>query len=188
MPFFFVTPVEYIRNQLINNQMLLSTLSSQLFICPRVVIRETISKSNVFGLWRGLTVTLLRDSIGCGSFFISFEYGRNNLPSLINQSSTHICTLLASGCMAGFSYWITSLPLDALKTLLQTQSCHSTVIARDILRSLLLKNGLIGMIRELYIGLPLAVIRGSPSAAVSLLTYSTIYQWCSTMSCRVTIN
>jgi len=182
--FIFVTPVEYIRNQLINNQMCRSKYSSQVLRRPKDIIRETICKSNFLGLWRGVTVTVLRDSIGCGSFFVSFEYGRHHLPSLTNQSPTYLSNLLASGCMAGFSYWITSLPLDTLKTLLQTQSSNKTIMARHIVRSLLLKHGLIGMIRELYIGLPLAIIRGTPSAAVSLLTYTTMYQWSTTMSYR----
>ena len=77
--------------------------------------------------------------------------------------------------MAGFGYWAISLPLDALKTMVQTGMAKS---ATGIISTLVRRDGLIGGVSQLYRGWQLAFGRGSPSAAITLSTYAAIYNFC----------
>lgn len=194
----FVAPVEYVRNQLIHQQTLNAkqvkllaakhggdiTLAKKLMKKslqhnrvvmngPYDVVRRTLKTNGITGLWRGASVTLIRDSIGCGTFFVCFEAGQRYLPSITGKEQGAFVHTIGSGFMAGFGYWLSSLPLDSLKTLVQTGKSSS---AMDTIRVLIKRDG-IGGILQLYRGWQLAFSRGSPSAAVTLTTYSTTYDF-----------
>ena len=79
--------------------------------------------------------------------------------------------------MAGFGYWFASLPLDSLKTLVQTGKSTS---ALETVKYLIERDGVYGGISQLYRGWQLAFGRGSPAAAVTLTTYSAVYSFCTT--------
>mmetsp|Transcript_19681 Transcript_19681/g.24827 ORF Transcript_19681/g.24827 Transcript_19681/m.24827 type:complete len:110 (+) Transcript_19681:3-332(+) len=82
---------------------------------------------------------------------------------------------LGSGAMAGLGYWVTSLPLDALKTLVQTGRAPS---AFQTVKVLVKRDGIMQAYSQLYRGWPLAFSRGSASAAVTLTTYSYVFSFC----------
>jgi len=121
-------------------------------------------------------VTVLRDSIGCGAFFVMIEAGQNYLPAVTGSPEGSFTNNLGSGLMAGFGYWFVSLPFDAIKTLVQTGQSPSAV---DTVTLLLNRDGAFKTIRQLYRGWEVAFGRGSPAAAVSLIVYSSIYDFIS---------
>jgi hypothetical protein len=176
----FVSPVEYIRNQLIAQHTLVAegALSkSNIMHGPFDVIKATIKSKGIFGLYTGTSVTLLRDSFGCGSFFVHFQLGKKYLPGITGRDPDSQVVTIGSGLMAGFGYWFASLPLDSLKTLVQTGKSTS---ALETVKYLIERDGVYGGISQLYRGWQLAFGRGSPAAAVTLTTYSAVYSFCTT--------
>jgi solute carrier family 25 carnitine/acylcarnitine transporter 20/29 len=173
----FVSPVEYIRNQLIAQHTLVaegSLSKTSMMHGPFDVIKATIKSKGIYGLYTGTGVTLLRDSFGCGSFFVHFELGKRYLPGIIGRDPDSQAVTICSGLLAGFGYWFASLPLDSLKTLVQTGKSTS---ALETVKFLIERDGFYGGISQLYRGWQLAFGRGSPAAAVTLTTYSAVYSF-----------
>lgn len=166
----FVSPVEYVRNQLIAQHTMVAegALSkTNMLHGPFDVIQATIKSKGIYGLYTGTGVTLLRDSFGCGSFFVHFELGKKYLPGITGRDPDSRVVTIGSGLMAGFGYWFASLPLDSLKTLVQTGKSTSAI---ETVRFLIKRDGFYGGISQLYRGWQLAFGRGSPAAAVTLTT------------------
>mmetsp|Transcript_19682 Transcript_19682/g.24829 ORF Transcript_19682/g.24829 Transcript_19682/m.24829 type:complete len:456 (+) Transcript_19682:103-1470(+) len=173
----FVCPVEYVRNQLIQQHTRRSKgigLEKRLK-GPFGVISKTLKNEGIFGLWRGAGVTLVRDSLGCGGFFIMNEIGKKYVYQVTGYEEGSLVNTLGSGAMAGLGYWVTSLPLDALKTLVQTGRAPS---AFQTVKVLVKRDGIMQAYSQLYRGWPLAFSRGSASAAVTLTTYSYVFSFC----------
>lgn len=175
----FVSPVEYVRTQLIYQHTRSAEgkhLKNGPMNGPVDVIRTTLKSKGVFGLWRGAGVTLLRDSIGCGCFFVSFELGKRHLPKFTGLEPDSSLVNIGSGFMAGFGYWAISLPLDALKTLVQSGKAKSAFKTVSVLVN---RDGAASTVSQLYRGWQLALGRGIPSAGITLTVYSSIYHYCS---------
>ena len=176
----FVSPVEYVRAQLINQHTRIADgkhLKNGPMNGPWDVVKATLKSNGVFGLWRGAGVTVLRDSIGCGCFFAAFEMGKRQLPQLTGFERDSQVVTIGSGMFAGFGYWAISLPLDALKTLVQSGKATS---AFDVFHLLVNRDGVTSAISQLYRGWQLAFGRGIPSAGVTLSTYAGVYHYCNT--------
>lgn len=189
---FFVCPVEFVRSQLIaqHTRMAASNTNSLQSISnpkngPLDVIQTTFRKDGISGLWRGAGVTVIRDSIGCGAFFLAYEIALSTIPRYTGTSSDArptIFTTMGAGSMAGLAYWGVSMPLDSLKTLVQSGTAES---ARGALKLLVKREGSLGACKRLYMGWQVAFGRGMPSAAMSILTYSTAYDYISQKSKHV---
>lgn len=180
---FLVAPVEYVRNRQIAHHTRISTgkgLSSEsLTTATRgalETIQRTVKKRGLSGLWRGAGVTVLRDFLGCGGFFVMYEIGRDRFaPIFGSRDSTG--TVMASGALAGWGYWAFAMPLDTLKTLVQTGAAKS---AREALASSVGQEGVLATVRHLFHGWQLAFGRGAPAAAVTLASYTAVYDFCNT--------
>ena len=171
-------PVEYVRNQLIQQH----TVKSQGEVVDKAnsmrgpidVLKRTLKMDGILGLWRGAGITLMRDSIGCGAFFIMNDIGKRHIERRTGLKEGSLANTLGSGFMAGFGYWFVSLPLDTLKTLVQTGKTSSSLGTV----SFLIKNGgIVGALKHLYRGWQMAFGRGLPSAAITLTTYSVAYNY-----------
>jgi Mitochondrial carrier protein len=180
----FCTPVEYVRNQQIaqigekqksNGSLLRRPLG------PIAVIRNTIHAHGVTGLWRGLASTVLRDSIGCGCFFAAMAQTQTFLqhhplpwedhpPSSDGPPSTS--SLIVSGAVAGVAFWLWALPVDTCKTWIQSGTASNLTHALQMSQ----RRGFWQSIPSLFRGWQVAYSRGAPSAAVTVVTYSLIFQ------------
>ena len=117
----FVTPVEYVRNQLIARQSQLAKTNDK--IVPGQVgtswsvIRQALTRDGVHTLWRGMGITIARDGIGVAFFFTAMATSRQFLTNLFDgdKEKPSFAVTVASGGFAGLSYWVTSLPLDTVK-------------------------------------------------------------------------
>lgn len=175
----FVSPVEFVRNQQIALHSRASTAEGtsseamrRKMKTPIDIIRQTLRREGILGLWRGTGVTVLRDSLGCGGFFVMNELGKRCLgPHLGGRESK--ATFLAAGACAGWGYWAFALPLDTLKAIVQTGGASS---AREILIVSIERDGLARTCTLLLRGWQLAFGRGAPSAAITLTVYSTLYE------------
>jgi Mitochondrial carrier protein. len=174
----FVSPVEFIRSQLIHQHTSIAQGKGPIkgeMTGPLDVIKRTLKTGGLFGLWRGAGVTFARDSIGCGSFFVSFELGKKYLPLITEVEPASQLHTIGAGMLAGIGYWAMTLPLDALKTLVQTGKANS---ALDTLSLLINRDGIVKTADQLYRGWQLAFGRGAPSAGVTVMTYSAVYDFC----------
>lgn len=177
----FVSPVEFVRNQLIQQHTQRSSASIGADVSnrgPIDVIRNTIKSDGILGLWRGAAVTVVRDSVGCGGFFIMNEIGKRYISIFTEHQQGSLMNTLGSGCLAGFGYWSFSLPFDTMKTLVQTGKSSSAFEAFSLLVK---RDGGFGAMLQLYRGWQMAFGRGVPSAAVTLTTYSIVYTFCETV-------
>ena len=104
-------------------------------------------------------MTVLRDCVGCGSYFLCFELAKDKF------STTPGGTLLAGAC-AGVGFWATALPFDAVKT--RVQIGGPDVTARAVLKDVYRKGDFVGLWR----GWQVALGRGAPGAAITLVAYS----------------
>ena len=94
------------------------------------VAKETIQKEGFRGLYYGGVVTVLRDSIGYGFYFWSYELLRRCLArgsSVRTEAGeqgsleTEAAKVLFCGGISGITTWASVFPLDVVKTRLQTQ-------------------------------------------------------------------
>lgn len=89
------------------------------------IARQTWRSGGIKGLYFGGVVTALRDSIGYGFYFWSYEVALQNWPlsksigeNTLSEEATRI---LMCGGIAGIATWGSVFPLDVVKTRLQTQ-------------------------------------------------------------------
>lgn len=195
----FVSPVEIIRTR----QIILQTVESnssggQLLEAIKLIYAE----GGKYGFWRSFYPTILRDGPGIALYLLIFDLTKasfvNRLPlrhDSVTIGAPH-CPLeirIAAGSFAGLAYWMWALPIDAMKTIIESEyrpitSLKSSIINRNFsIRSsnsnipsflavfgdsTLLWNTLrLNGFSWLYRAWPFAVMRGIPSAAITLTTY-----------------
>jgi len=185
----FCTPVEYVRNQQIaqienskngtstapnktNTNKSADILNSRNKNGPIAVIRRTIQGNGFTGLWRGVASTVLRDSVGCGVFFAAMAYSQEQFTPAHSNRPPQTALLILSGAMAGVSFWIWALPIDSMKTWIQNGTARNLSDAVQISQ----RNGFAQSIPSLFRGWQVAYSRGAPSAAITVLTYSLVFQ------------
>jgi solute carrier family 25 (mitochondrial carnitine/acylcarnitine transporter), member 20/29 len=87
------------------------------------VFKDILKHNGFRGLYYGGTITALRDSIGYGWYFFSYELTKRLL--LSRQADPFVAPtaseVLVSGGIAGVVTWLSIYPLDVVKTRLQTQ-------------------------------------------------------------------
>ena len=177
---FFCTPVEYVRNQQIIQIGSSSSSSSNnrlIPVGPISVIKRTIKSHGITGLWRGAASTVLRDSVGCGFFFVAMAYSQEQLTpahsSQQQQQPPSTSTVVLSGALAGVSFWLWALPVDTMKTWIQNGTATNMRHALEISQ----RQGFAQSIPSLFRGWQVAYSRGAPSAAITVLTYSLVSQY-----------
>lgn len=172
--FFFVTPVELVRNQMIAQDHAAAALpkpqqhSSLVFRTSWHVLQYAFRSGNngLMLLWRGTGVTVLRDAWGCGCFFGTMGWMKQH----------EFPTLIAGGA-SGLAFWVASLPLDTVKTWVQSQPLDRPArTARQMVRSVWEREGGDVLGRQLVRGWQVAYGRGIPSAALTMTVYSWIYE------------
>ncbi|MGK3755677.1 MAG: solute carrier family 25 carnitine/acylcarnitine transporter 20/29 [Bacillariaceae sp.] len=177
----FCTPVEYVRNQQIIQIGSSSSSSSSsnnrlIHVGPISVIKRTIESNGITGLWRGAASTVLRDSVGCGFFFVAMAYSQEQLtpPAHSSQQKQPPSTpiVILSGALAGVSFWLWALPVDTMKTWIQNGTATNMRHALEISQ----RQGFAQSIQSLFRGWQVAYSRGAPSAAITVLTYSLVSQ------------
>ena len=80
------------------------------------VAMELVKAHGIRGLYLGGAVTALRDSVGYGAYFATYEAVKPAFAELEGQMA-----ILAAGGVAGVATWASIYPLDVVKTRVQTQ-------------------------------------------------------------------
>ncbi|KAG2254892.1 hypothetical protein Bca4012_040515 [Brassica carinata] len=86
-----------------------------------ITLAKTILRSEgLKGIYKGLTITVLRDAPAHGLYFWTYEYVRERLhPGCRKSGEETLKTMLVAGGLAGVSSWVVCYPLDVVKTRLQ---------------------------------------------------------------------
>ena len=114
-------------------------------------IAKTIMKNEGFrGLYFGGVVTSLRDSIGYGFYFWSYELTKRLLLSRQQDPFQDATTMevLVSGGIAGVITWASIYPLDAIKTRLQAQDAGPE--SRALLSESSRRKGALQIARDMF--------------------------------------
>lgn len=162
------SPVEQIR-------ILLQTQPSgenKIYNGPIDAVKKIYGQQGLFkGLYRGFGVTLLRESQAYGVWFLAYEYLMHAAIERRQQGRETIPTwqLMLYGALAGEALWLSSYPLDVIKSKVQSDAFAggkyggSAVAA---LRETLRREGAIGLWR----GIVPTLLRAMPASAGTFAT------------------
>ncbi|KDP37225.1 hypothetical protein JCGZ_06281 [Jatropha curcas] len=93
---------------------------------PISVAKSIIRREGARGIYRGFTITMLRDAPSHGFYFFTYEYMREQLhPGCRKTGQESLQTMLVAGGLAGVASWVCCYPLDVIKTRLQAQTPSS---------------------------------------------------------------
>ncbi|KAL2072235.1 hypothetical protein VTL71DRAFT_11578 [Oculimacula yallundae] len=92
------------------------------------ITRDILRREGVRGLYFGGVVTALRDSVGYGFYFWSYEISTKFMEEKMRERNTNVkggvgeaAKVLLCGGLAGVVTWVSVFPLDVIKTRVQTQ-------------------------------------------------------------------
>ncbi|CAA7025792.1 unnamed protein product [Microthlaspi erraticum] len=87
---------------------------------PISLAKSILKREGLKGLYKGLTITVLRDAPAHGLYFWTYEYVRERLhPGCRKNGEESLRTMLVAGGLAGVASWVACYPLDVVKTRLQ---------------------------------------------------------------------
>lgn len=108
---------------------------------PMDVVKDLYKKGGLRHVMRGMGVTCMRDAAGSMFYFSGYEYlKRQFIPEGASKQRVVGGTLCAGGC-AGILNWLACLPLDTIKTRLQTDLDGKYRGAAHVLTDLIKKEG-----------------------------------------------
>lgn len=156
-----VAPVELIRTNMIMKQDNKSVF---------VLIKSLTKDHGIRRLWYNFPLTAIRDGPGIGFYLLTFEKSKSFFMKSFDKKDCPTWIRLLSGSLSGIAFWTWGLPIDTVKTMIEstiTQQQYSQQSLRSNIQSKL------GQLKWNHIltALPVAYLRGIPSAAVVLTVY-----------------
>jgi solute carrier family 25 carnitine/acylcarnitine transporter 20/29 len=113
---FVAGPVEQLR-------ILLQTQKTANYRGPIDATRQIIAAQGIRGFYRGLNVTFLREAQAYGVWFLTFEYlMHRTIRSGVKREDIPAWKLMFYGAIAGEMLWLSSYPLDVVKSKIQSDS------------------------------------------------------------------
>jgi solute carrier family 25 carnitine/acylcarnitine transporter 20/29 len=77
---------------------------------PGDVVRQLVRAEGLPSLFRGSTITLLRDGVGSFAYFAAYEGIKRSTSSEGSSSGASVLSVLAGGSAAGIANWLVALP------------------------------------------------------------------------------
>ncbi|KAK1310101.1 Mitochondrial arginine transporter BAC2 [Acorus calamus] len=85
--------------------------------------RSILRREGLRRIYRGLSITMLRDAPAHGVYFLTYEYGREQFhPGYRTNGQESLGTMLVVRGMAGVASWVCCYPFDVIKSRLQAQT------------------------------------------------------------------
>lgn len=136
-------PVEHIRIRLQT-----ASASSDAFKGPLDALSSIIRSDGILrGLYCGQLITIAREFHGYGMYFLGYEWlvERHMKNQECTRAEIGMEWAMLYGAGAGYSMWLSSYPLDQIKTRLQTDGLRSQPTKRKYL-------GIWDCVRKVYVG------------------------------------
>ncbi|KAG9141086.1 hypothetical protein Leryth_001604 [Lithospermum erythrorhizon] len=125
-----VSPIELVK---INLQLQRQTNDKSSLKGPADIVRIILNREGWRGIYRGFTITVLRDVPSHAFYFSTYEYIREKLhPGCRKNGQETFGTMLVAGGLAGVVSWMSCYPLDVIKTRIQSQSNSTPLMYRGI--------------------------------------------------------
>ncbi|EEY60539.1 Mitochondrial Carrier (MC) Family [Phytophthora infestans T30-4] len=161
---FLVAPVELVRNRLqvqYDNQP-----DTRKYRGAYHCVTQVVRSEGITAMWKGLTTTVIRDSLGVAFYFLGYDFAKKRLSESGKLGET--ATLLTAGAVGGISFWAVALPFDTIKSLIQAdgRTGKYTGLVSSTAR-LVREEG----VMQLFRGWQAAFSRGIPSAAITFWTF-----------------
>lgn len=112
------SPVEQLR-------ILLQTQKTKLYNGPIDAARKIAQANGPGGLFRGFTVTAIREAQAYGVWFLTYEFLMAQATKKVAREDIPTWKLMLFGGLAGEALWLASYPLDVVKSQVQSDSFGS---------------------------------------------------------------
>lgn len=163
---FLASPIEHIRIRLQTQ-----TGSTKAFAGPIDCARKLYQNNGIAGLFKGLTPTLVRESVGLGTYFATYEalIAREIRLASVAREDIPPWKLCLFGGLSGYTLWIGIYPVDVIKSKLQTDSLDKPVYKnwRQVARDISHKNG----VRGFYRGFLPTILRAAPANGATFAAF-----------------
>jgi len=154
----FVTPVDVVKSRLQVQK------SSEALVYSGPI--DVIRKLGVRGLFKGYLATCAMRFIGSPAYFGSFEFSKRQFKQKCPEVSPFVVSL-AAGSIAGVTFWGVTMPIDTIKTNIQTaQGRTASASMLAVVKSIYKHDG---GVRGFYRGFLPCIVRAGPSNAVAFL-------------------
>ncbi|KAJ1954732.1 mitochondrial ornithine carrier protein [Linderina pennispora] len=177
---FVISPVELVKCKLqVENVQAYGGAASTAnvkFTGPISVVKHLLKTQGIAGIYKGITPTVARETVGVGCWFGAYEVVVRQLMRSQNKAQKSDLgpgsIILAGGC-AGVAYNISSYPIDVVKSFIQTADVRATAGAPErpgiasTIRTVYGRGG----IRAFYRGLGITLVRAFPANAAMFMTY-----------------
>lgn len=161
---FLVTPIELVRNRL-QVQYGTGTLK---YKGPVDAVLQVVREHGITGMWKGQKATLCRDIPGVGAWYFTYEVSRTALTDKNGQIGT--VGVLTAGGLAGLGFWAVALPVDTVKSLIQTDLTGKYSGLVDCVKTVMREEG----VGRFWRGWTMAFTRGVPGAAATFYIFSSV--------------
>ncbi|KAI5964568.1 YMC2 [Candida pseudojiufengensis] len=164
---FLASPIEHIRIRLQTQ-----TGSNKLFNGPLDCAKKIYEIDGLRGIYKGLGPTLIRESIGLGIYFATYEaLIANDLkrhPGLTREQIKPL-TLCLYGGLSGYTLWIAIYPVDVIKSKLQTDALKGAKYKStlSVIRDVFQRQG----IRGFYKGFLPTILRAAPANGATFAVF-----------------
>lgn len=129
--------------------------------------KKLYKEGGIRSIYRGSGATLLRDIPASGLYFLTYEAIKDYLTDYGKKDITIVGTVFAGGC-SGIANWLIGMPIDVLKSRLQTaKEGQFPNGIRDVARELLRKEGPLAF----YKGIVPVLMRAFPANAACFLGF-----------------
>ena len=164
---FLASPIEHIRIRLQTQ-----TGATKAFAGPIDCAKKLYKNNGIAGLFKGLTPTLVRESLGLGIYFATYEalIGRElKVQKNIARADIPAWKLCLFGGLSGYTLWIGIYPVDVIKSKLQTDSLEKpaykswTQVVKDINQ----RSGIKGF----YRGFIPTILRAAPANGATFAAF-----------------
>jgi solute carrier family 25 carnitine/acylcarnitine transporter 20/29 len=142
-------------------------------------VRQTFRYNGIKGPYQGLGATLVRNVPANSVYLGSFEVMKREVAKYQQRpvSELHPATVTALGGLGGIFYWLVIFPVDAVKSVMQTDDIRKPQRKFPTMASAAQQLWAEGGLRRFYKGFTPAIIRAAPANGVMLMTVDkvTIY-------------
>ena len=144
--------------------------SKAMYKSPGHCLKKIYLTEGIPGVYRGFLTTVLREGPSFGVYFLSYEFLCQRAKHLLKQPlDTDLTTgpILLCGGVAGMATWLSTYPVDVIKTRMQEDRVGKYKGNMDCLRKCFMQGG----VRSLYKGLGVTLVRAFPVNAATFGAY-----------------